>query len=150
MLVRVGGVAAAVVAVDQLTKTLALEALSDGGIPLFWTLRLHLAFNSGIAFSQGEGLTGLITVAGLLLVVALVVFARRVERPVMAVALGLVIGGACGNLSDRLFRDHGGAVIDFIDLKWWPVFNFDDGAISCGAALLVLATLREPTAAPQQ
>ena len=52
------------------------------------------------------------------------------------------VGGAVGNLTDRLFRHNGGAVIDFIDLRWWPVFNVADAAITCGAILLVLTGLR--------
>jgi len=59
-----------------------------------------------------------------------------------AVALGLLAGGAAGNLVDRLLRDHGGAVVDFIDLQWWPVFNLADAAITCGAVALVLASRR--------
>jgi signal peptidase II len=71
-------------------------------------------------------------------------FARRVTSATLAVALGLVLGGAVGNLADRLVRGNGGAVIDFIDFQWWPVFNLADVAISCGAVLLVLRSLREP------
>ena len=59
----------------------------------------------------------------------------------VAIALGLVLGGAFGNLADRLFREPGlfrGAVVDFIDLRWWPVFNLADSAITCGCILLVL------------
>jgi signal peptidase II len=61
----------------------------------------------------------------------------------MAIALGLVLGGALGNLADRLIRGHGGAVIDFIDFQWWPVFNVADMAITIGAVLLVIAGFRE-------
>ncbi len=141
------GVAAAVVVVDQVTKTLALEQLAHRSVHLVWTLRLRLAFNPGIAFSQGEGFTGVITIVGLVLVVGLVIVARKVDRAIVGAGLGLVLGGACGNLSDRLFRDHGGAVVDFIDLQWWPVFNVADVAITCGAVLLVLTTLRDPSPA---
>ncbi|HEX7167995.1 MAG TPA: signal peptidase II, partial [Acidimicrobiales bacterium] len=63
----------------------------------------------------------------------------------MAAGLGLVLGGAVGNLADRLFRDHGGAVVDFVDLQWWPVFNVADIAISVGAVLLVVVGWREQT-----
>jgi signal peptidase II len=62
--------------------------------------------------------------------------------------LGLVLGGALGNLADRVFRDGsgflGGAVIDFIDLQWWPVFNVADIAVTVGGVLLVLTSTREP------
>lgn len=144
LLLRTAAVAAGVVIVDQATKSLALARLSDEGVDVFWTLRLRLAFNSGMAFSQGGGFTGAITIVGLVLVVVLVLVARRAERPVVAVALGLLLGGACGNLFDRLFRSHGGAVVDFIDFQWWPVFNVADVGVTCGAALLVLTSLREP------
>ena len=64
------------------------------------------------------------------------------------VAGGLVIGGALGNLADRAFRGHGGllsgAVIDFVDLQWWPVFNVADSAIVVGACIAVVANLRKP------
>ena len=137
-------VAAAVVVVDQVTKTLAVDRLSDGMVPIVWTLRLNLAFNSGLSFGQGRGLTTYITVLGVVLVVVLVVWSRHLVQPTMALAVALVIGGASGNLADRLFRDHGGAVVDFIDLQWWPVFNVADMAVSTGAALLILSTLRHP------
>jgi len=128
-----------VVAVDQLTKAWALRALDDGPVHLVWTLRLHLSFNSGAAFGVGEGLAPLLVVVGIALLVALVVVgARAVAGPAAAVGLGLVIGGAVGNLADRLLGGHGGAVVDFIDLQWWPIFNLADAAISCGAVLLLL------------
>jgi signal peptidase II len=66
--------------------------------------------------------------------------------PAQAIALGLIMGGAAGNLIDRLLRDEGllrGAVVDFIDLQWFPVFNVADAAINIGAVLLVLALLLE-------
>jgi signal peptidase II len=140
-------VVTAVVALDQLSKTWAVRALADRSIPLFWTLRLDLSLNPGMAFSQGEGLTGFIIVAVLLLVAALVWWSRGVESLLLAVGLALLIGGACGNLADRLLRDHGGAVIDFIDVQWWPVFNVADIAVSCGAVVLILSSLRSPAPA---
>jgi signal peptidase II len=137
-------VAAGVIAVDQVTKSLAVDRLSDGMVSVFWTLRFNLSFNSGLSFGQGRGLTGYITILGVLLVAGLLWWSRQIVQPAMAVGVALLIGGACGNLADRLFRSHGGAVIDFIDVQWWPVFNVADIAVSCGAVLLILATLREP------
>jgi signal peptidase II len=139
-----GAVVAAVVFLDQLTKSWAVRELSARSIDLFWTLRLDLSFNSGFAFSQGQGLTRYITVLGVLLVAGLVWWSRGVSSWPLAVGLALLIGGAIGNLSDRLFRSHGGAVIDFIDPQWWPVFNVADVAVSCGAVLLVISSFREP------
>lgn len=142
----ISGIAVAVVVVDQLTKSLALDNLAHRVIPLFWTLRLNLSFNSGIAFSQGSGLTALITVVGIVLVAGLVWWATRITRLGPAIAMALLLGGACGNLADRLFRDHGGAVIDFIDLQWWPIFNLADVALTAGSILFVITTVREPDA----
>ncbi|MGI8684346.1 MAG: signal peptidase II [Acidimicrobiales bacterium] len=133
--------AVAVVVLDQVTKSWALRALDDGPHHLVWTLRLNLSFNSGAAFGLGQGLAPLLVVVGVVMVVALVSISRSAGTSMPAVvALGLVLGGAVGNLTDRLFRDHGGSVVDFIDLQWWPVFNVADAAITCGAVLLVLAT----------
>ena len=139
-------VAAVVVAVDQLTKSLAVDALSDGPIHLVWTLSLDLSFNSGAAFSMGRGMTPFITVAAVVLVGVLLVVSHRADHTPTAAALGLVLGGALGNLTDRLLRGHDGAVVDFIDLEWWPVFNVADIAISVGAALLVLMSFRREPA----
>lgn len=142
------GIVGVVLALDQATKSWAVATLVDGRtIPLFWTFELDLALNPGFAFSQGTGLTGLITVVGLVLVAGLVWWSRGATSPLMASGLALLLGGACGNLADRLFRDHGGAVVDFIDPEWWPVFNVADIAVFFGAALLILSSIREPTAA---
>ena len=135
--------AAAVVLVDQLTKSWALSALADGPIDLFWTLRLRLAFNTGAAFSLGTGFPWLFVVLGAIVlgVLGVLAFRARLSRGA-ALALGLVAGGAVGNLVDRVVRGHDGAVVDFIDFQWWPVFNLADAAI-CVGVLLVLLTWRE-------
>jgi signal peptidase II len=133
-------IAIIVVVLDQLTKAWALSALDDRDIDLFWTLRLHLTHNSGMAFSRGEGLGPVIGVVALVVVAALLVSLRRQTTPASMIAVGLVIGGAAGNVVDRLFRSPGwlrGAVIDFIDLQWWPIFNVADMAITIGGLLLV-------------
>ena len=133
-------IAILIVVLDQLTKAWALSALDDRDIDLFWTLRLHLTRNSGMAFSRGEGLGPVIGVVALVVVAALLVSLRRQTTPAGVVAVGLVIGGAAGNVVDRLFRSPGwlrGAVIDFIDLQWWPIFNVADMAITIGGLLLV-------------
>ena len=136
----VAAIAAVVVLLDQVTKTLALNALADGPIEVFWTLRFDLSFNEGIAFSMGTGLTPLITIAVVVLVGVLIAFVRHVTSPLLAISLGLLLGGALGNVADRLFRGHGGAVIDFIDVQWWPVFNVADIAVSTGAILMIVAS----------
>lgn len=134
-------VAAVVVAIDQATKSLALDALSGRApVELFWTLRLRLSFNSGAAFGLGRGVTPFLTVAAVVLLIVLLGASRTAGSPLARVALGLVVGGAMGNLADRVFRSHGGAVVDFIDFQWWPVFNVADVGITVGAVLLVIAS----------
>lgn len=134
--------AGAVVVADQVAKTWALRALDDGPHHVVWTLRFNLSFNSGAAFGIGRGLAPILVVVGVGLVVALVGAGRSASTGPAVASLGLVVGGAVGNLADRVLRDHGGAVVDFIDLQWWPVFNLADMAITCGAVLLVLTASR--------
>jgi len=141
----IAAVAAVVVVVDQLTKTWALHHLRNGPRHLIWTLRLNLTFNTGIAFSQAAGSTAVVTVIALVVVALLLVIARRTRGALTGVVLGLVIGGAAGNLLDRLVRHHGGAVIDFIDLQWWPVFNVADAAITIGVVIAVLRAAFAPS-----
>ena len=149
-LILVGSVASAVVAVDQLSKHWALSALQNGPINVVGSLRWNLLYNTGTAFSlgSGKGLGPWISILALGVVVSLSLgYTSRFRLG--AVAAGLIAGGAIGNLLDRALRgDDGflrGAVIDFIDLQWWPVFNVADAAICVGAGLLVLASLRAPS-----
>lgn len=139
--------AVALVVVDQITKTIALRSLADGPVDVVWTLRFSLTFNSGFAFSQGEGLGPLLSVVALGVVGYLVYLAGKTESGLGLMALGLIAGGAAGNLADRVFRDGDGLlaghVVDFIDLQWWPVFNVADMGITVGAAAMVLGALRE-------
>jgi len=141
---RYVGLAFAVVVIDQLTKTWAVNALDDGRIiDVIWTMRFALGFNSGMAFSQGEGIGPIIGVIALIAVVALLISLRRTGSTTASIGVALVCGGAAGNVVDRLFRGDGwlhGAVVDFIDLQWWPVFNIADAAITVGAVLLLVST----------
>lgn len=134
-LLLAGVVAAAVVAVDQTTKTWAENRLRDGPIHVIWKLDFVLAFNSGSAFSLLRGWAPVLAGLAIVAVVVLLAIVRRVDSPAMAVALGLVVGGALGNLSDRVFRSHHGSVVDFIALHFWPTFNLADSAIVVGTAL---------------
>jgi signal peptidase II len=136
-------VALGVVALDQLTKTWAERALADGPIHLFWTIRLYLTYNSGAAFSSGTGLTPFITAVAVVVLIMLVGLSRTATTRLGMITLGLVIGGATGNLVDRLVRGNHGAVIDFVDFQWWPVWNIADAAIFIGAILLILSRWRE-------
>jgi len=135
-------VAAAVLVVDAVTKQWALGALADVPLQLVGPLRLALAYNTAGAFGLGGAATPFLAVGALVLVVIMVTTGSAATGAPAAIALGLVLGGAFGNLADRLFRDPGllrGAVVDFIDLRFWPVFNLADVAITCGALLLLWA-----------
>ncbi len=138
-------VAGIVIVLDQITKQWALSTLDDGHvIDLVWTLRFNLAFNTGMAFSQGAGLGPVIGVIALFVVVALLVSIGRATSRIYPFAVGLIAGGAIGNLLDRLFREPGwlrGAVVDFIDVQWFPIFNVADIAVTVGGTLLVLSTV---------
>jgi signal peptidase II len=141
------GIACIVVAIDQLAKHWALNALADDEvIDVVGSLRFNLAFNTGASFSIGSGLGPLLAVIVLVVVVALLRFVRTVPGRLSLVAVGLVVGGALGNLVDRVLRNGdgflGGAVVDFIDVQWWPIFNIADMGVVIGALLLVVATWR--------
>ena len=140
-------VAAALVVLDQLAKWWALEALDDGRIiDVVWTLRLRLVFNTGAAFSSFEGLGPVLGIAAAVVAAALLLNRRLVSDRWSAVAAGSIAGGALGNLADRLFRSDdgflGGAVIDFIDVQWWPVWNVADMGVVLGGAALVWQAYR--------
>ncbi len=143
-------IAAVVVVLDQLTKHWAVNHLVDHDDDLFWTLRFHLAHNTGMAFSKGTGLGPVIGIVALLVVVGLLVSIGRESSPLYTPAVGLIVGGAVGNLIDRIFRSPGwfrGGVVDFIDVQWWPIFNVADIGVTVGGALLLLSTLM-PVHAP--
>jgi signal peptidase II len=141
------GIAIGVLALDQLTKWWAVETLDTRIIELVGSLQLRLTYNYGAAFSISQGRGALISVLAVVVVGVLVFSGRQATRPLAAVALGMVLGGAIGNLSDRAFRDGhgllGGGVVDFVDVQWWPIFNVADSAVVCGALLLVAASWRD-------
>ena len=135
----------AVVIADQATKNWALNSLSDGRtIDLFWTLRFNLVFNSGMAFSQGQGLGRLIGLLAIGVAVWLWSSLKKASTNLSLVGTAMLIGGALGNVVDRLFRGEkwlAGSVIDFIDLQWFPVFNIADSAVTLGAAMLITSSV---------
>ena len=155
----VAGVALFVLAIDQLSKSWAVERLADGSvIDLVWTLRFKLAFNTGMAFSKGSGSGALIGLIVLVVVVVLLFVARGMRSRVQLVLVGLIIGGALGNVLDRLFRAPlensptgfmRGAVVDFIDVQWWPIWNVADMAVVVGAIALALYGLRAEPDEPE-
>ncbi len=136
-------VAVAVLLVDQLTKVWALSALDDaprrslvGNL-----LGLELTRNAGAALSIGTSMTWVLTLAAVAVVVVVVRTARRVTSTAWAVTFGLLLGGALGNLGDRLFREPGplrGHVVDFIAYGDWFIGNVADIAIVVAAGLVIL------------
>lgn len=138
-----------VVAADQLSKSLAQSSLESGNVHVLGPLDLELSYNPGVAFSLGQGLSPSIVEAGVLVVVAILAFNASFQNRTSTAAAGLVIGGALSNLADRLFRGHGGAVIDWIHLSHWPTFNVADSCVVLGVALLILANLREGGVSPR-
>ncbi|GHE13057.1 signal peptidase II [Klenkia taihuensis] len=146
------GLAAGVLALDLVTKLVVVATLSDreplrllGG-----ALYLTEARNTGAAFSFAEGATVVFSLIAAVVVVVIVRAARRLFSTGWAVALGLVLGGALGNLVDRVFRDPGflrGGVVDFLSLfdpygRVWPIFNVADSAIVCGGILGAVLAVR--------
>lgn len=144
-------VAVVVVGLDLWTKQLAAANLADREpVRLFGgAVYLLLVRNSGAAFSLGTRYTWVFPLVTVVVVAAILVAARRLASIGWAVALGLVLGGALGNLGDRLFRAPGpllGHVVDFISLfdprgQGFPVFNLADSALCCGVGLVILLEL---------
>ncbi|NEC27923.1 signal peptidase II [Streptomyces sp. SID8111] len=108
-------------------------------------LRFEAIRNAGAAFGFGEAFTVIFTVIAAAVIVVIVRLARKLYSLPWAIALGLLLGGALGNLTDRIFRSPGvfeGAVVDFIAPKHFAVFNLADSAIVCGGILIVLLSFR--------
>jgi signal peptidase II len=164
---RVGllfAVAAAVYVTDVVTKAIVVATLSGhrpvrllGGL-----LHLLVLRNSGAAFSIGTSMTVVFTLIALGVIFFILRTSRRLRSLPWAITLGLLLGGATGNLTDRLLRSPGvfrGDVVDWIQLPHWPVFNVADSAIVCGGILAVLLAARgyglngsrdgHPAASPQ-
>ena len=142
--------AAGVYAVDRLTKVLA-EAHLQGRPPIEvipGVFQLRFTTNPGGAFGLFGGLTWLFVTVSIVVVVAVVLASRNLPATAPAVGLGLILGGAVGNLTDRLIRGSGfsGEVVDFLDFRVWPVFNVADSALVTGAVILVIAGLRRDAA----
>ena len=133
--------ASAVLLADQLTKWWASEILRGNPITIIdGVLDLRYMTNTGASFSMLEGFGSLIAVVVIAVIVFVVMMVRRIGHTPEAVALGLILGGAVGNLSDRIFRGPGlfdGGVIDFVDFSFFPAFNLADSAITVGAILLL-------------
>ncbi len=132
---------------DQLTKELAIAALSDGSvIPVIGEiLRFRLAYNDAAAFSLGVGQTWVLAIIASCAVLALLWFGPKAKNITLTVIASLVLGGAAGNLVDRLTRAPGflnGHVVDFISIPFnFPIFNLADTFLVVGVSLAMLRTL---------
>lgn len=145
-LIAVVGLAAFVVVVDQITKIWAQNELA--GQPSIQVvgdlLQFTYALNPGAAFSLGGDYTWVFTIAATAVSVAVVIFAGRVRSGWWLLALGLLLGGAVGNLVDRATQPPGfgvGYVRDFIELPNWPIFNVADMAVVASAGMIVVLSL---------
>ncbi len=139
-------VAAAGLALDQASKTLAMRNLDDGDIEVLGSwLVLHLTRNPGAAFSTGTQYTLLFSLLAIAAVVVVLYLSRRVGSLLWAIALGLLFAGVSGNLIDRVFRDPAplrGHVVDFLMVPHWPVFNVADICINVAAGLILVQAFR--------
>ena len=139
----IAAIGAVIAVIDQITKNWAVDSL-----PLLEPqpfigeiLQLTLLYNSGAAWGMGSEITSVVTCLQLVIVAGVILFAvKAVRSPWYTAALGLIMGGALGNIHDRLLREPGpfrGAVVDFLELPSWPVFNIADMAVVGGAIMIV-------------
>ena len=144
---RAGLVLAVVLAADQLTKLLVREGLRRGEEdPIFPALKLVNVRNEGVAFGiDAGGQTLVIALISVALLALVLYFARHTAKPLMWLPVGLLLGGALGNIIDRIRE---GAVVDFLKVPAWPAFNLADVAITIGVlSLIYVLERRKPDAA---
>jgi len=133
-------IAAVVVVADRVTTALVLDHLHD--VRHVWgPVGLALTFNSGFAFSLFSGRAVAVTVLLCVGVVVLAFVVAQVKTAPLAVGAGLVLGGAIGNLSERIAGGHGGRVPDFVTLDYWPTFNVADACVTVGVIIVVASLL---------
>ena len=142
-------IAAVVLVADLITTSLAVEHLHD--VRHVWgPFGLALTFNSGFAFSLFSGRAVAVSVLLCVGMVVLAVLVARVQTVALAIGGGLVLGGALGNLAERLFGGHGGQVPDFITLTHWPTFNVADACVTVGVIVVIVALLFGREHEPQE
>ncbi|MGQ0743127.1 MAG: signal peptidase II [Acidimicrobiales bacterium] len=144
-------VAVPVLVADQLSKYWALGALNSGPIDVVGPLRFNLTFNRGAAFGLGGSVVPVLAAVAAAAVLWMALRPQPAKGWGFPLSMGLLLGGAFGNLADRRLRGPGwldGAVVDFIDVGFWPVFNLADCAITIGCVALVL-TGRKSSSPPQ-
>lgn len=139
-------IALVILAFDLVTKIAVVKWIQPGKpVEIVGdVVTLRLVRNPGAAFSMATGMTWLLTIVAVCVVIGVIRIGRTLRSPWWALGLGLVLGGALGNLIDRFFRAPGplqGHVVDFVSVGWWPVFNVADSSIVCGAILLVVLSL---------
>ena len=137
-----------VILVDQVTKSLAVAKLEPNEpIMLVWTLQLNIIRNSGASFSLGSNLTPYIASVAILASIGITYLALLESNRMTLSFYGIVLGGVLGNVIDRIARSGdgvlGGKVVDFLDLQWWPIFNFADVALVVGLPTLMFLRYRE-------
>ncbi|MEP6842959.1 MAG: signal peptidase II [Pseudolysinimonas sp.] len=147
-LLLLGAVALVLYGLDQLAKYLIVTHLHEGDlVPVLGTvLQFHYVTNSGAAFSLAAGFTWILSIVAIAVVAFIVWFARRIRSLGWACVFGLVLGGAAGNLTDRLFREPGfgtGHVVDFVQVWGFPaIFNIADSGIVAAMGLFIILSLR--------
>jgi signal peptidase II len=150
----IAGAAAVVLLLDQLSKHWAVTRLTPGteGVHVVGDLWFRLAFNSGMSFSLGTGNGPVVAVIAIVIIGVLIWLARSIRSRPQLVLVGIVMGGAAGNLCDRIFRAGegflGGRVVDFVYVGWWPTFNVADSAIVVGGIVLAVLLTFWPDESP--
>ena len=126
---------------DYLTKNLAVKFLADEPVKVIGNfLKFELVFNTGAAFSLATSKTIFLSVFAMIVAAGIFYFASRIDSNKWALALGLVLGGIFGNLTDRMFRSPGGLqgpVVDWISVSLWPTFNIADSSVVVGVLTIV-------------
>jgi signal peptidase II len=142
-------IAAVVLVADLISTSIAVDHLHD--VRHVWgPFGLALTFNSGFAFSLFSGRAAAVSVLLCVGVAVLAVLVARVQTVARAIGGGLVLGGALGNLAERLFGGHGGQVPDFITLTHWPTFNVADACVTVGVIVVIVALLFGREHEPQE
>ena len=139
-------IALVVLGLDQLTKYIAVQELTGRGRVdvLGEVFGFYLIRNPGAAFSLATGATWIFSVVAVAVAIFIIRMSRTLGHWGWAIALGLLLGGAVGNLTDRIFRSPGvfrGHVVDFLELPNWPIFNLADCAITCAAVLIAVLSV---------
>ena len=147
-------IALGVIVIDQATKSLAQHNLSIFPHHVFGPFGFQLTYNTGSSFSLFSGSTTLLMVLDVIFVVVLGVVAFRTTSTGIREGMGLILGGALGNLIDRFLANHNGGVVDFVTLTHWPTFNGADSAITIGVIVVIVSLLFDrrtnPTPDPSQ